>query len=547
MQAPVARARSTAPAPGAASPSVRSTEHELLDLQRQAGNAAVTSLLVQRKKAPAKPKAKPANVYNQAAYLNALQWLGANWSDVKDDKTYGPLYLSFGLDADDTKHFLPQHRTLLMSVAHAVRARKVNEWEAFDSWQHLGPQVRSEATQGIAAISKRQKIDASGVNAALGELDKNAFPAGPAYAALKTKTKQQVRPKAPDASRLDQLPAATQAFFETKKLYEDTAKLATSVLGTAADLKEHLGEKTGLPKNTAALIEIISSTASLDDKLAEARKKLDVFSAADLVNKVLSLSQATMTVTSELGVKYAAKSLAIAEGKQIAKDIGRYKTVLSKFENLGKMAKTAGNVATVISIAANYLKFVKAIWERKWDDVLSSGAELGLDIAGATIGGGAAGAAVIAGSVIVVKAQLEAVHLAAEFIRYCKDETVRQAADRFVKLATNLAKWYAWDLVADVEILLDPDKAGVHAVTSQQMEIHARKVAKGMRDLNEDVTATVPTVIGGHPKVKLALGSEALQALALPMDDGMSLVQQLESIFSGVDKMAHFVKDNYKN
>jgi hypothetical protein len=160
---------------------------------------------------------------------------------------------------------------------------------------------------------------------------------------------------------------------------------------------------------------------------------------------------------------------------------------------------------------------------------------------------GAAGAAVIAGSVIVVKAQLEAVHLAAEFIRYCKDETVRQAADRFVKLATNLAKWYAWDLVADVEILLDPDKAGVHAVTSQQMEIHARKVAKGMRDLNDDVTATVPTVIGGHPKVKLALGSEALQALALPMDDGMSLVQQLESIFSGVDKMAHFVKDNYKN
>jgi hypothetical protein len=529
--------------------SLRAPERELLDLQGRAGNGAVTAMLVQRKKAPPKPKAKPATVYNQAAFVNALAWLGLNWELVKNQNSQGVLYLSFDLDAEDRKNLRPQDNALLMEIAHAVRARKVNEWEAFDTWQHLGPRVRAEANQAIAALSKRQKIDASPVRDALAALENKAFPAGPAYAALKTKTKLEHKPQAPDASLLAHLPAATSAFFETKKLYEDTAKLASSVLGASAELKEELGQHAGLPKGAGLLIEIISSTASLDDKLAEARKKLDVFSAADLLNKVVGLSGATMTLTSEIGVKYAAKSLAIAEGKQIAKDIGRYTKVLGKFQTLGTMAKTVGNVATVISIASNYAKFVKAIWERKWEDALSSGAELGLDVAGAALAesAGAAGGAMLAGTVVIVKAQLEAVHLAAEFIRWCKDETVRQAAAEFVKLATNLAKYYAWDLVADVEILLDPDKAGVHAVASQQMEIHAKKVAKGMRELNDHATATVPTAIGGHPPVAAALGTAARQALAMPMDDGMSLVQQLEYVFKGVDSMARFVKDNYKN
>lgn len=90
---------------------------------------------------------------------------------------------------------------------------------------------------------------------------------------------------------------------------------------------------------------------------------------------------------------------------------------------------------------------------------------------------GAEVAAPLAGAVILVKAEMQAIHDAAAFIRYCKDEQVREAAGDFVKGLTDHVYPWATKLAADVDVMLDP---------TQPESVQA--AAMGM--VNEDATYT---------------------------------------------------------
>ncbi|MCA1648114.1 MAG: hypothetical protein LC797_22535 [Chloroflexi bacterium] len=94
---------------------------------------------------------------------------------------------------------------------------------------------------------------------------------------------------------------------------------------------------------------------------------------------------------------------------------------------------------------------------------------------------GAAGSAPLPGAItITVKAELEAIHLAAEFIRWCKDETVREAAERFINACSVVAKNVAFDFVADVELLLDADSADIRDMAGKQLTAHAARMTQSL-------------------------------------------------------------------
>lgn len=567
------------PKPRRVSPDGTSTEDRVLGLQQSAGNAAVAGLIqretvaqgahasaasvrplalgsdgaaVQRapsatstKTKTKTAKKKPVTPANFIALTNSIGWFAGNHGKVVGAGPFGALLKVKFVDPDDAPHLRPEHRALLDALFDALRARRFDEWEALERWQTIGPKLRGELEQNAMKLRKTPGLKRDAFDEIVGdtrkylsEIDTNGFPVKRAYAAAKQKAKNENKPHTPDKASLTRLPEMTKAFFESQKLYEDALKLANSVGSGAPALPTHIG----------AVAEILLTTKSAEDKFAEARKKLDVFTVYDFLNKVGGATSGTMKLAADIGVGHATKMIAVSTAKNLAKDAARYKQVLAKFERLSDMAGKVGDAATALSIAANYAKLFRAVWERDWDEALASGADLGLDIAGVAIGGGAAGAAVMAGSVIVVKAQLEAIHLAAEFIRWCKDETVRLAAGRFVDVASAAAKGPAWDMVANAEILLDGSKAAIHEVASKEIERSAAAVAKYFTVLSSHIEPTTnKKYLGAHRGVVLALGEEARKALRDPDPTVLGMTDQLDVVFKGVDAMARHVKAVYTN
>jgi hypothetical protein len=152
-------------------------------------------------------------------------------------------------------------------------------------------------------------------------------------------------------------------------------------------------------------------------------------------------------------------------------------------------------------------------------------------------------------AIIAVKADLEAIRLAA-FIRWCKDEMVRQASLDFVGQCNVIAKGGARSLVADCDLLLNASNPKIQAAALERANREAAKVSKALKDLSSHVTTKAKDAIGGYPPVVAALGRPALTAMAVVYDekDGVLLVaQQIDDVFKGANAMAKFVKKNYTN
>jgi hypothetical protein len=152
--------------------------------------------------------------------------------------------------------------------------------------------------------------------------------------------------------------------------------------------------------------------------------------------------------------------------------------------------------------------------------------------------------------IIVVKAELEAIKLAAAFIRWCKDEMVRQAALDFVNGCNVIANGAARALVADCYLFINATNQKVRDMALAQANREAAKVSKEIGTLSTHVTSRAKNAIGGYPPVVAALGGDAMTAMTVIYDenDGALLVaQQIDIVFKGANAMAKYVGENYRN
>jgi hypothetical protein len=150
----------------------------------------------------------------------------------------------------------------------------------------------------------------------------------------------------------------------------------------------------------------------------------------------------------------------------------------------------------------------------------------------------------------LAKTEIAAIHMAAEFIRYCRDETVRQAAESFINDCNVVAKG-ALKLVADCDVMLSAPNASVRDMAQRKANQEAERVSKGIRQLASHDLSNSKKAIGGYPGVVAALGDRANAAMTVtfgPEDGGVLMVaQQIIDVFSGANAMAKYVKQRYTN
>ena len=291
---------------------------------------------------------------------------------------------------------------------------------------------------------------------------------------------------------------------------------------------------------------------SIGEKLEYARKHGIAGTAAELLAKVTGATGTLIKNVGEVGEKVidARKAMLVARGgvKASKEAIEQLEKVGSKFKKLAAAGRAIGTAASYAAVIADGVKLISALSDGDYDEALKAGGDMLVDAAPLLLGEDVAGPLAVV--VVLVKAELEAWKLAAAFIRWCKDETVRQAAESFVKQCDIIAKGGAYGLVADCTLLLNASSASVQAIALKKANQEAANVSKGIRALSTHVTSKSKDAIGGYPGVVASLGRPAIAAMGVTFDenDGVLLVAtQIADVFHGANEMAKYVKAHYTN
>ncbi|MGH2461192.1 MAG: hypothetical protein ACRDIY_20225 [Chloroflexota bacterium] len=400
-----------------------------------------------------------------------------------------------------------------------------------------------ESVQGDLAIDLRRETEFGGDAAAT---QKN----------LNLISEQIIRPAAAREAHQEAVAhsdlQAPDLVFQQKRLDE-----AERQLETAEQLVEEIGKLTGQGVGAAILhdapmgkelFEYLTLPGTIEEKLEWAKGKgllAKTATAADLVSKISGGVKTIVASGLEVGKAFAERQMASALAKDLEKEAENWKGIAERYEGKLKLLGKIGTVLGLIGVAADVLRGIRAALNGDWEGALKETGGAAMDLLGVL---GPADAGPLLGAItITIKAEIEAIHLAADFIRYCKAETVRQAAQDFIEACAGFAKNYAYDFVADVDLLLDPSRANISDLVGKQLATHTAAIGKGVTVIASQVSCTEPGCLGGHPDLVSALGQPALTALnglSIP-DDPLSKAQQIRDVFAGANAMANYVQAKY--
>src|SRR3954451_1748515 len=488
---------------------------QVLALQRTAGNQACARMLAASRPQVARLEAGKhvpgqETVNNYVALINGLNYLTNHWR--QPDR----LDLAPSPDSDLTA----RHRAMLVRLQTALKTLRSSPGTALTLWEQLLPGFQVEIRRaGIAGLSSDE------LTAPAGQLDyltQQLFQPG-AYQEAKREAKESADVEHPDAVlETEAVERAEQEFNAALQLFEQTKKLGSTL--AAGDPRVKMAQE---------LLELAAVKGGIEEKLEYARKHGLATTASEIVGKLLGATKGLVTVSAEIGEKVfeARRAAALARGaKEVAEQMEH---AAHKFARLAKMAETIGKVGTALSLIGDGVRLVAALLDGDVDAALGATLDLSTDAAPLVFGADVAGP--LAVGIVVVKAELEVWRSAAAFIRYCKDEQVREAAAAFVQDCDKVLTGAALDLIADVEIMLDPTRASLQVIAQQQAVREGKRVADGMRMLNEHLLATVPTALGGHPSVVHAIGPAANAALMTPFPDPPLAALQIKDVFKGAN------------
>jgi len=437
----------------------------------------------------------------------------------------------------DPAHLLSHHLDLLISLQQALAARAHHPADALRAWELIHSALWDE----VAAA--KSVVDGNTVDAVERQItDAGHDFVGAAYHAAERAAEGHL--EAPDLEEQKaHLERAEQELLEADKLWESASKVMASGVDKAFDIG-----------GTSEIIELVKLPGSIQEKVAKARSKgiiTQVGTAVELVGKVKGGAATLLKVTAVTGERYCAglARLAASRGNKVL--LREIEQTAAQWKWLSETAESLGTVASVISLIGEGISLVDSIREGNWQEAAAQAADMAVDAAPLVLG--AEVAAPLAGAVILAKAEMQAVHDAAAFIRYCKDEQVREAAGNYVKGLTEHVYPWATKLAADVEVMLDPTQP--QAVQRAAMD-----------KVNEDATYTwqgveyvAGTCLGPLAHVAGAayasMGAEAYGVftdLSMPAEtkDGviaLAVVDKVGKLFHGANLMAKFVHEHYTN
>ncbi|MGZ5656203.1 MAG: hypothetical protein ACXWJI_01215 [Caldimonas sp.] len=484
----------------------------------------------------------PVEVYNRyAALYNGIKNLADKWEHPS---------ASLDITPSEPKYLVADHRRLLLGLQRAIAQIAPAPQEALDTWERVAPGLRREVAAGVKfGIDAKASGDTRDL---LDYLEKQVFVPG-AYQAAKREAVVNSKLTSPDLVLMaPRLAKAEHELGEAQSLWDEALKIGSSAGAEAHTIVKPEGAIGDAPKTVKEIIEIVQLPGTIQEKLEAASKRGIATTAADLVAKVSAATGSTLKLVSETGEKFIKariKVLVERSGPKAAeKAIEQLEKAAGRFKKLGAAAKAIGTAASFAAVIADGVRLVVALRDGDYGEVADAAVDMLEDAAPLAFGDEIAGPLAIA--IIAVKADIEAIHLAAAAIRQFRDERVRQAAGDFVAECDRIGQGGAKQLVADCLLLINATNPKVQQVALGQANREAATVSKAIRSLSSQVTSKSLDLIGGYPPVVKALGSAAITAMTVTFDekDGALLVaQQIDDVFKGANAMAAYVQEHYKH
>jgi hypothetical protein len=525
----VARTTTSAPAHGV-DPHAPLTRGDVLRLQETIGNSAVHRLLaVQR--APAVPRHKQRlESASPESYADLVQ--GLNQVAVAAGNAHGQGVQDVALGT----HLSPAHLELLKSLRSSVEmaysAKPGQHQAALNVWTSIQPDLSAVLRRAPEFVEG----DVSAVQRNLAWVgDQVIRPA--AYREAHQEAVAHSSLQAPDLGQQEaRLEEAESELEQAKDFAEEGGKLfsegAAAIFLKDADLGKEIFEMANLK-------------GTITEKLEKAKEKGIVeqtATAIELVGKIAGLKNTIITTTMEY-LKGRAEKMAEEAIKAGLKQVAhQWKELAEGYEKTAMTLKTVGKVLGFIGVVADAIRAIKAAINGDWEEAAKSAASAGMGVLGAL---GAEGSGAMLGAItITIKAEIEAIHLAAEFIRWCKEETVREAAGNFVDACSRVAKNVAFDFVADIDLALGGGNGQIATMAEGQINARAKAMSNAMTWLGQVAGRSEEK----WPGMMSKLGPAAEHALSNPLDtpgDPLTVAQQVREVFAGANLMATYVKEHY--
>ena len=438
------------------------------------------------------------------------------------------------------EHLTPRHRSMLVNLRTALILAYSSAPGSHQQGLALWTSIEGDFSFAMRRAPEFVDGDIGAVQQDLNDLSEKVIrPA--AYYEAHDDTVAHSGLKSPDlVFQQQELDKAEKNFELAQQLAEEVGKL------TSQGVAQMVMGKSGPGKE---IFELMNLRGTIEEKLEWAKGKgllAKTATGADLVSKVLGGANAVVTISIEVGKDYAerqAKQALAREAEHLAK---QWEAIAKGWEEKLKTLEKVGKVLGVIGIAADVLRTVRAILRHDWGEAVKEAGSAVVDTLG--VFGAEGSGALLGGIVVTIHAEIEAIHMAAAFIRWCRDENVRQAAGSFIEACDKVAKSYAFDFVADVDMLLDPSKANLSDIVGKQLTLHSANMKKGLAYIGNQLNSNAATSLGGQPQLIGALGPAAVHAISNPFDtpdDPLTLAQQIRDLFAGANAMARFVRDNY--
>jgi len=502
---------------------------DVLRLQRLVGNTEVQRMIAQR--APSTTAARHKQRIENASpesYAELLQ--GINKVAVAASNAHGDGVAEVALGS----HLSPGHHDLLLnlqkSVLMAYSAVPGQHQAALNLWSSIQPDLG-------AVLRKAPEF----VDGDVGQVQQNLNYVGDkvirpaAYHEAHSQAVAHSSLQAPDlAFQQQRLEEAEAELEQAQSFAEEGAKILSMGVSKIVMKDDGIGKE---------IFELVTIKGTIKEKLEKAKEMGIVgqtATAIELVGKIAGLKNTIIQTTMEY-LKGRAERLAEEAIKAGLKELSHHwKELAEGYEKSIGSLKTLGKVLGMVGVLADAIRAFKAAFNGDWEEALKSAASAGMGTLAAL---GAEGSGALLGAItITIKAEIEAFHLAAEFIRWCKEETVREVAGGFVEACNTLAKNVAFDFIADIDLAFGGGQVGDMA--QSQVTHKAKAMADGLKWLGQEFGRRQDK----WPGMTVALGPQAARALSNPIDnpgDPLSVAQMVRDVFGGANEMAKYVKEHY--
>lgn len=517
----------------------------LLALQRAAGNRAVTTS-VQRKVTASESPDDYADLLTGIVHLLSV----VREETVDKTDTVVPLNIAETNAKQQSEltgvhfgsHLSKPHKALLEKVRTAfVQARtQGSERSAATLWDSIQPDLQ----QVMARAPKYVNGDVGAIQQNLSQVGAQLIHGGAYSAAHNDAVKHLNLADASTPLEMERLKETAESFEELNKFAQKAGQLAAEDVVATVLSGGHVDKET---KELAhSIYELVTNPGEIGEKLKEFQEQGKISKAvtvAQLADKMLALRNAVYKVSFEVVAKFAgtAEKAAIQAGEhELAEN---WKSIAEWSEGKLKMLDRVAKVATVISVVISAIKVVDLLRQGKWGEALREAGSTAVTLAVAEIAGGG-GSALVGGIMVMVAAEIQAIHGAADMMRWCEKTNAREAAWSFVNVCTQSANMFAKDLIADAQLLANTTNPTERATIEKNLASYTTYWMRDMQALATQLHDTRASQLGGQPALQAALGMFAVSTLQSPdswSGSWQHTATQIQIIFAGARAMAEYV------